>query len=381
MTTRFDVAVLGLGPAGRATAAACAQVGLSVVALDPAPHRRWRVTYGAWTDELTPAVPEAMRVQRPVAWTTRRHEIARPYSVLDTAALQDSLVLDGVDVRAARAVDATAGTVGCADGAAVRARLVLDARGARMAGRAQQTAYGVVLDRRRAEQVLQGADGVFMDWRPLHGAGLGAPASFLYAVPLDAERVLVEETCLAGRPAVSVAALRGRLEHRLAAHGVRLHGDEPVERVRFALDTPLPVAEWFGRLPAVPRLGAAAPLVHPASGYSVAAALRLAPAVAAAAASEGPARGVQRLLWPRSVRAVHALRLHGLRMILALAPEQVPEFFAAFLELPGYHQRAYLSGRDHPLATAAAMTALLPQLSWPLRTALLSTRAGALVRR
>lgn len=378
MTTWADVVVLGLGPAGRATAAACVTAGLEVVALDPAPHRRWTATYGAWSDELAPGAPALVRFERPVAWTTRRHELARAYTVLDTAALQDGSSLAGVRVRTGRAlgvqhVDGSRRVV-CGDGEVLRAPLVLDARGAPVAGRAQQTAHGVVVDAGRAAPVLGGAEALFMDWRPADDPR--ASPSFLYALPLGGDRVLLEETCLAGRPALGTDELRRRLRVRLARHGVALDGDEPVERVRFAVDTPLPRDEWLGRVPVAPRLGAAAPLVHPATGYSVAAALRLAPRVAAAAVTDDPTRAVQDVLWPAGARVVHALRRRGLEVLLGLAPEQVPEFFAAFLDLPARHQQAYLSDRLHPVSTAAAMTALLPHLSGPLRTTLLGRAVG-----
>lgn len=373
MADIFDVLVLGLGPAGRAAASACVAEGLVVGAVDPAPDRRWTSTYGAWTDELDPAAPVAVQLDEPEAWTTRRHALGRAYSVLDTARLQASLSLDGVEVRRARAMDVGAGAVTTADGERLRARLVLDARGAAVAGRVQQVAHGVVVDRSAAETVLDGAEALFMDWRPLPDVDPRAAPTFLYALPLDADRVLLEETCLAGRPAPSGAELRRRLVGRLNGHGVRLRGDEPVERVRFALDTPLPSAEWRGGVPAAPRLGAAAPLVHPATGYSVATSLALAPSVALAAQAEDPAREVQRLLWPPAARAVHALRRHGLRVVLGLRPEQVPELFAAFLDLPDHHQRAYLSERTSAAGVAAAMTALLPDLSWPVRRGLVGT--------
>jgi len=366
-----DVVVLGLGPAGRAAANACVGKGLSVTACDPAAHRRWTATYGAWSDELPPGVPVAVRIEQPVVWTDRRHQLTRGYSVLDTVALQRQLSVDGVDVRTVRADVQGSRTVQCSDGQVLRAGLILDARGSRAAGHAQQTAYGVVVPRDRAEPALLGAQAVFMDWRTSGELPPGAPPSFLYALPLDDERVLLEETCLAGHPALGFGELRRRLECRLSSLGVALGGDEPVERVRFALHRPLPWAEWAGAASAVPRVGAAGGLVHPATGYSVATSLRLAPAIATAAAGPDPARGVQRVLWPSGARTVHALRLHGLRVVLGLAPQRVPEFFTAFFDLPAQHQQAYLSNRDNPIATVAAMSALLPRVSWGLRRALI----------
>ncbi|MGZ4541939.1 MAG: lycopene cyclase family protein [Mycobacteriaceae bacterium] len=363
-----DVAVLGLGPAGRTVAAACAASGLTVTAVDPHPELPWRATYGGWSDEFPAWAPAAATVATPLVWTTHCRHINRAYSVLDTPALQRSLDLSDVNVHVGRAsIDGRR----LEDGTALRAKVTIDARGAPARGRTQQTAYGVVVSRWRAETVLGGAEALFMDWRTDHGAGTGAPPSFLYAVPLGGDRVLLEETCLARRPGLGLDDLARRLIARLAARGLQIDGHEPVERVRFALDAPLPRREWAGRTPPVVRFGAAAPLVHPASGYSVAAALRLAPQIADIIATGGTAANVQSLIWSRRARGVHALRLRGLRSLLAFAPADVPEFFAAFFALPLKHQQAYLSGRDDLAGTAAAMTVLVPHLSRQLRTQLI----------
>lgn len=351
--------VLGLGPAGRAVAAACAGAGLAVTAIDPDPERPWDATYGAWQDELPAGVPLAATVSAPRAWTTHPQRIDRSYSVLDTAALQRSLDLTDVAVRTGRA---SADARRLADESPLRAEVIIDARGAPARRRTQQTAYGVVVSTVGAQAVLDGAPSWFMDWRTDHGAGAGAPPSFLYAVPVGADRMLLEETSLGRRPGLGLAELARRLRTRLATRGVQLTGVEPVERVRFALDTPLPVREWVGCTPPVVRFGAASPLVHPASGYSVATALRLAPQVAGLLVAGGTAADVQHLLWSPQARAVHALRLRGLRSLCALRPAEVPDFFAAFFALPVHHQQAYLSGREDLAGTAAAMRAVLPRL-------------------
>ena len=54
-----DVAIAGLGPAGRSLATACARWGLSVLALDARPaDAAWRPTYGLWADQLG-ALPDS----------------------------------------------------------------------------------------------------------------------------------------------------------------------------------------------------------------------------------------------------------------------------------------------------------------------------------
>ncbi|GAB2580965.1 lycopene cyclase family protein [Microlunatus antarcticus] len=350
-----QVAVLGLGPAGRAAASRLAAAGVHVVAVDPSPDRRWTPTYAAWEDELPGwLAPEAVatRTEHARAWAVGEHRLDRTYVVLDTPALQRSLDLQGVRVVAGTVVDADAHRVDLADGTRLDADLVLDARGTRPSpDRAAQTAYGLVVENDRAAA----AGGPwFMDWRRDHGAGPDAVPSFLYAVPLDAEHTLLEETCLVGRPALGLDELRRRLERRLAARGVELRGDEPVERVRFSVEAD-PGTSRGTRRTAADRpvaLGARAGVMHPATGYSVAVSLRLAEDVARAAAG---GRDVRQVVWPAPARRVQQLREMGLTTLLRLPAAGVERFFAAFFALPPARQRAYLSDRTDPRGTMAAM--------------------------
>jgi lycopene beta-cyclase len=133
----------------------------------------------------------------------------------------------------------------------------------------------------------------------------------------------------------------------LRSRGIELDGSEPIERVRFPVE---------GGRPGGGRFGAAGGFLHPATGYSVAAALSAADTVAANESA-----------WPRSGRAVHALRTAGLRTLLALPPADIPLFFDTFFTLAPHLQRAYLSGRTDLRGTATAMTALFAALPMRLR--------------
>ncbi len=334
--------------------------------IDPQPERRWTATYAAWADELPEWVSErvfAAAVDNPVAWTSHRVELARRYVVFDTANLQDSLDLSGARIIRDRVaeIDAPSRSTGhgidlpsvrLASGPTLPAGRVIDARGiARSPALAEQTAYGVIVDRAR----WTGEDTLFMDWRPDNGAKPEEPPSFLYTIPVSADSVLLEETCLAGRPALDPAVLRERLEHRLRSRGIDLTGTEQVERVRFPVQ---------GGRPHDRRFGAAGALTHPATGYSVATALRTADTVAAGDT-----------IWPASARAVHALRAAGLRALLALPPHEIPAFFDAFFTLSPHSQRAYLSGRDDLPGTITAMTALFAALPWRIRRTLVGAVA------
>ena len=147
---------------------------------------------------------------------------------------------------------------------------------------AEQTAYGVVVDAATAAPLVGPGEALFMDWRPDHGEP-GWP-TFLYAIPLGGDAVLLEETSLARRPGLPLPVLRRRLDARLARHGITAPADARVERVRFPVDRPRHAT------PGVLGFGAAAPLMHPATGFSVADALRLAPVVAEALAHRRRAR-------------------------------------------------------------------------------------------
>jgi lycopene beta-cyclase len=112
--------------------------------------------------------------------------------------------------------------------------------------------------------------------------------------------------------------------------------------------------------------GAAAPLIHPATGYSVAASLTLAPRVADALAAHLPdpasaLRAAQDIVWPRSARIVHRIRRIGLESLLRMPPSDVPGFFEQFFALPDAHRWTYLTARDDVRGIVAAMNCLFRQ--------------------
>jgi lycopene beta-cyclase len=316
----FDVLVIGGGPAGRALARACAQEGLHTAIVDRHPHRVWTATYGAWADELPPHTPVAATSTVVRAYAREEHLIPRTYVILDNVRLHE-LPHDVTVLQQPTA-----------------ARHTFNATGARK-GRAEQTAVGTVIESDSTETTL-------MDWR--NGD------TFLYTVPLGDNRVLVEETCLARRPGMALSELRRRLHARLEPGGTE-------ERVRFPLDAP--------RAPGL-AFGAAAGFTHPATGYSVATSLTLAPAVAGVIrAGEDP----RHTIWSRKARLVHALRRRGLEVLLRLDAEQTRDFFELFFRLPVELQRAYLSGREDVGGLTVAMATLFGAAPWRLRAKLMNT--------
>jgi lycopene beta-cyclase len=384
-----DVLVVGGGPAGRALAAATAGRGLSTVLVDPAPTAPWRATYGCWADELPAGLPPSVIAARATgrAIALSEHRLGWEYAVLDVpglrAHLDGEMARHGVQVRTGRATGWTAGAVRLADGGRQRAAVVVDAGGHRRPLRAgpdrrraaaEQTAAGVVVPEEAAAPLVAPGAALFMDWRPDHGEN--GPPTFLYGVPLGTGAVLLEETSLARRPGLPLPVLRRRLRARLARHGIGAAAGAATETVRFPVDSPR------HRTPGVLAFGAAAPLVHPASGFSVATSLRLAPAVADAIAARLPAgrtglddralAAARSVVWPRGSGVVHRFRRVGLEALLRMPSTEVPAFFEVFFALPPQHRWSYLVGRADVRGTAATMRALYARADWRLHTRLLT---------
>ncbi len=390
--TVIDVLVAGGGPAGWAVAAACARLGLDTELVDPAPDRPWRATYGSWRGELPADAEVAVAASgRGEAIGTTRHRLGWDYVVLDNRTLRDGFAAAPVRVVQGRVRDARPdadGVTADLDGGQRRAAILLDATGAvrsvlRVTPRrpaAEQTAVGVLVDADAARHLVSPGSALFMDWRPHHGE-TGWP-TFLYAVPVTPDRVLLEETSLARRPGLGMAVLRRRLHARLAHHRIAVPtGGE--ERVRIPVDRPLPATPHW-REPVVP-FGAASPLVHPATGYSVATALRMAPRLAIAVrdarqggGSAAAGAAAWRTVWSPAALAVHTLRRRSLESLLRFPPHLVAEFFDVFFALPQQHRWAYLTGREDVRGSAAAMAALFAASPWWLRRQLV---LGALAPR
>ena len=387
----FDIAVLGAGPAGLACAAACAEQGLRVVNIAPAPEAPWTPTYGAWMDELDSLEDAAVRGCIEVAWPNAQvafgahgsRRIDRAYARIDGDALQ-RLLLDrcaAVNFRRATVNAVTHDDDGATvedDAGAFRARVVIDATGhaprfvARPGPEPQhfQTAYGI-----RVEGDAP-AGFVFMDFSTEHlDDDDEAPATFLYAQPLPNGQAFWEETSLAARPAVSFDVLRARLLRRLEHRGVRIGRVISEERCLLPMDAPLPALDQR-----TVGYGAAAAFLHPASGYALVRILSSAAPLASALvnALNGPdgARAASRAawsaLWPAN--RIRSRRLHqfGLYSLTRMSPERTRAFFASFFSLPATSQAAFLADSLPPGRLAALMATLFseapPQVRWSMVT-------------
>ncbi len=137
------------------------------------------------------------------------------------------------------------------------------------------------------------------------------------------------------------------------------------------------------------RFGAAAGMIHPATGYSVASSLRAAERVAVAARERlvrpGPvdpsadAAVVADAVWPRHLRRTRRLHDFGLDVLLGMDAAEIRAFFQAFFDLPPERWAPYLRIDTPPTELARIMTAVFRQADWSLRRQLLTGNPRLLV--
>jgi lycopene beta-cyclase len=364
-----DALVIGSGPAGWAAAAACRAAGLQVEIVAPDPEAPFVATYCVWTDELDPSWASTFQDVWPAVMIASENggqrRIQRSYACFDNERLRARLREQAEATVSTGRVESVQADddqllVHLSGGRTRRTDYVIDASGASSAlvrreidsEPAVQTALGRVIRRTSDDDLLP----TLMDYRPTSEA---APASFGYVLPYSDGTVLVEETILAARPAVPPDALVDRLDRRIADLGWTDAEVVHTERVHIPMGAALPVAEQ----PVVPY-GAAASMVHPATGYLVGLVLRRAPvltrALKASTRESSPlarATHVNRSLWPRSLRRTRALHALGLEVLLRLDRDQVPAFFDAFFRTPRWSWTAYLRVDAPPSRLAASMAA------------------------
>lgn len=381
--------VVGDGPAGTAVAAAIARTGMNALLIGRG--EAWEATYGVWADELSALT--ALGIAEPheviatsasdvTVVTTRSLRLERAYTTLDNVRLRERLLAPVAavigEVTAIREhldrveLSTTLGTIA--------ARRVVVAAGAgagpplgagQRRGGAWQTAYGVVLDSVPESDHLVPGRTVLMDLSDAAGSvgdGIGVP-SFCYVVQ-TVRGWLVEETVLTAAPAVDPLALRARLIARLGDPALVIDAERrgAVEQVRIAMDAP--ARAMTSRV--VPY-GAAAAMIHPATGYSIAAALRRAPIVAEALLADEPPGSA---IWPRTMRATRALHRYGARALEQLDAAHLRAFFDVFFDRPVEDWASYLQIDAPPTRVARVMAEVFRDAPRSVRYRLLTAGWG-----
>ncbi|KQT54788.1 lycopene cyclase [Aureimonas sp. Leaf454] len=158
---------------------------------------------------------------------------------------------------------------------------------------------------------------------------------FVYTLPLDARRLLVEDTYYADGPGLDPAGLRRRIDAYVAARGWRaqtvLREEEGILPIALGGD----IEGFWADRRGLPAAGLAAALFHPTTGYSLPDAVRLADVVAGLADLSAPAlfaatRDHSHRLW----RERRFFRLLNRMLFLAGASERRYEILQHFHRLP-----------------------------------------------
>jgi lycopene cyclase-like protein len=390
-----EVVVIGDGPAGTAAAAGLAEAGVDVALLARTPDAPWPNAYGVWLDELERL---GLRGAAEHTWSDAHvhfdgegpRALGRAYARVDNGRLKEILrarfdaaggtftIGDAVAVSH----DDQGSTLTLAGQAPLSAKLVVDAtgHGARFVERpahrgpvAAQVAYGVVAHLRKGELARDVM--TLMDFRAGHlDDDARRTPTFLYAMPFADGRVFLEETSLSARPPLELATLAARLDERCRAMGLELGDVEHVERCFIPMGTPRPYLDQR-----VVGYGAAAGLVHPATGYLLRDALELAPAFGRAikgaldAYPDAPrsiARAAWGTIWTRDRRRLWDVYTFGLDVLLGLDTAGVQRFFSTFFELGTREWSDYLSGRNTPTELFATMAHVFRLAPWSIRARL-----------
>ncbi|XP_057841229.1 lycopene epsilon cyclase, chloroplastic [Cryptomeria japonica] len=378
----LDLVVMGCGPAGMSLAAESAKQGLNVGLIGP--DMPFTNNYGVWEDEfealgLKNCIEHVWRDTAVYLKNDKPLLIGRAYGRVSRRLLREELLrrcaeagVRYLNSKVEKIIETSESNslISCENGIMIPCRIVAVASGAASGRFLQydldgppvgvQTAYGMEVE---VESFPYDPElMVFMDYRDYMNqkntqCDSNLP-TFLYAMPLSQTRVFFEETCLASRPAMPFEPLKKRLQERLKSMGVRvLHlYEEEWSYIPVGGSLPNTRQKHLG-------FGAAASMVHPATGYSVVRSLSEAPSYAAAIASAlknsvgneatmfyqkcttDAALRAWETLWPQERKRQRAFFLFGLELILQLNIDGTRMFFETFFQLPEWMWKGFLGAR------------------------------------
>ncbi|KAK4440591.1 Capsanthin/capsorubin synthase, chromoplastic [Sesamum alatum] len=337
---RFDVIIIGAGPAGLRLAEQVSSHGIKVCCLDPSPLSMWPNNYGVWVDEFESlGLEDCLDKTWPISNNVKFHKAK--VSKVEHEAFESS--------------------VACDDGTELKADLIVDASGFRSSfieynkprNHGYQIAHGILAE---VDQHPYDLDQMLlMDWRDSHleneSFDLRARNSrfptFMYAMPFDTNLVFFEETSIVSRPVLSYTEVKQRMAARLRHLGITVRRVIEEEKSFFQMGGPLP------KIPqSIMAFGGNSGLVHSATGYTVARTMALAPAVAEAIAEclgSSTCRGspvlydrVWNALWPVERRWSREYNNLGMEM-LELDLEGTRGFLDAFFKLNPRLWQGFLS--------------------------------------
>lgn len=387
-TKTYDVVVIGGGPAGISLAAALGQRGVKVLCADLTLNKEWPNNYGTWVDELEPlglADCTSHQWNRTSAFVNAdgsKSELDRAYCRVDRVLMKKRLLSRCDESGNVVVVHAAAQTVDVSSHPdwsfvslktfsssqisheTVAGSIIVDATGHELRfvkfqpGKSPgyQAAYGIECVVSEKGYPYSADEMLLMDFRDDHmqsskeerEASQKEP-TFIYVMPLDegkGRRVFFEETSLVASPAMDFALLKQRLNKRLAYYGIQ------VDKI---LDEEYCLIPMGGAMPElrqrVVAFGGAAALVHPATGYMIARALKLADDAAEIIAQEvkngGNADEKAYRIWDRIWNVGRQRQRdffnYGGEFLAKIDLDTTRGFFSAFFKLPTKQWSDFLS--------------------------------------
>ncbi|XP_054813630.1 neoxanthin synthase, chloroplastic-like [Prosopis cineraria] len=374
---KFDVVVIGAGPAGIRLAEQVSTYGIKVCCVDPDPLSLWPNNYGVWFDEfeeldLHDCLDKTWSMACVYIDDSRIKYLDRSYGRVSRKKLKEKLigrsVSNGVVFYKAKVwkieFQEFESSILCDDNTELKASLVVDASGfnsdfieynTRRRNHGYQIAHGILAE--VEEHPFDLDKMVLMDWRDSH---LGNEPylrennkklpTFLYAMPFNSNLIFLEETSLVSRPLLSYMEVKRRMVARLRHLGIRVINVLEVEKCLIPMGGPLP------RVPQnAMAFGGNSGVVHPSTGYMVARTMGLAPVVARAIVeclgSTRMIRGKQLYakvwdsLWPIERRFTREFYCFGMETLLKLDLNGSRGFFDAFFDLKPCYWQGFLSSR------------------------------------
>lgn len=172
--------------------------------------------------------------------------------------------------------------------------------------------------------------------------------TFMYAMPLDGNRIFFEETSLVARPAVSFQECKERYLTRMEHLGITITDIEEEEFCYIPMGGPLPAKDQR-----VVGFGGAAAMVHPSTGYHLCRAMMASGSVAEAIRKElsnenfnpdRAAASAYNAIWSPTNIAQRNFAVFGGEFLMKQNVEGLRGFFDGFFKLPLELWGGFLAG-------------------------------------
>jgi len=401
-----DILIVGSGPAGLIASIYCAEQGFNVSIISEYSAKPWTHNYCFWKSELddlqcSKSMQNLFEHCIEKSWSTAnvhlsthsQVEIDAEYAKFNTQKLQRHLLARAQDLGvqffegtvvniAHNETDSIATTK---KGIRYRSRIVIAANGSNSTllntssspKPAFQIAYGQMLDVSNKNIPWKLNTMEFMDFRPVprYRRTFDHPPSFLYVLPMNSQKVFIEETILATRKTVPWEMLHERLTLRKELLGLDHAPVLDEEYCRIQMGGSLPD---FGRTLA---FGAAGGFTHPVTGFQILRSLHTGPRLAIylkmhwTDETKELCAGAWKSIWTNTELHNRKLYLLGLDMITRFNFRETQSFFEAFFKSSPESRANFLSGMGARKSVHSNMWQTFQHANWSTKARIVQRSA------